>query len=379
MAVIASNLHRLRKQRAMSQDALAERAGLSRAGYRAIEKGTAMPRADTMRALSSALHVPLRELVTPVKTLRKVRFRSLKRLKRRDDVLAEVGRWLSDYASLEDLLDDHVENALSPLVKKAARLRDSGMPAVASAARAHFGLSPKEPVHDICGLLTAQSVKVMSLSIESDAFFGLSVADEEGGPAVVVNTWSRIPVETWIFSAAHELGHLLLHLASYVVDETDENDEQEKAANGFASHFLMPEAAFKKEWDDANGLAFYDRVLKVKRIFRVSWRTVLYRVGEALSVDERKKLWQRFSNDHERRTQNRLLKHDEPAGIEASVYALQRAGAEPAKLDAVDFLDDRLSRLVRSAVESGKISLARGAEILRCSNGEMRQLAASWD
>lgn len=379
MQVIATNLHRLRKRRGLTQDELAEQARLSRAGYRAIEKGTSIPKADTLRALASALHAPVRELVTPVKTLSKVRFRSLKRLKRREDVLADVVRWLSDYSELEKLLDEHAENKLAPLVQEVERIRASGMPAVAAAAREHFGLGAKQPVHDICGLLASEGVKITSMPVGSDAFFGLSVADEDGGPAVVVNTWDRIPVETWIFSAAHELGHLLLHLPSYIVDETDEVDDQESEADGFASHFLMPQATFRKEWDDAKGLAFYDRVLKVKRIFRVSWRTVLYRIAEALPAAERKVVWQRFSIDHERRTHQRLLKHDEPDGVDVSAYAQQDAGAEPAKLDAVDFLDDRLSRLVRMAVEGGKISLARAAEILDCSHDEMRELAASWD
>jgi Zn-dependent peptidase ImmA (M78 family)/DNA-binding XRE family transcriptional regulator len=379
MEVIATNLHRLRKQRGLAQHALAERAGLSRAGFRAIEKGESTPKSETLRALAKALDAPLRELVTPVPTLSRVRFRSLKRLKRREDVLARVTQWLTDYSELEELLDDREPNKLASLVELAQRARRDGIPAVAAEARKHFGLTADEPVHDICGLLASQGVKVTSMPIESDAFFGLSIADEDGGPAVIVNTWARIPVETWIFSAAHELAHLLLHLPSYVVDETEEVDEQEKEANAFASHFLMPDAPFSREWNDAKGLDLYRRVLKVKRIFRVSWRTVLYRVAESHPPEERNRLWQRFTVEHERRTRQRLLKHDEPFGVDVSVYALQRAGAEPAKLDAVDFIDDRLSRLVRAGVEQEKLSLARASEILGRSLEEMRGLAAAWD
>jgi hypothetical protein len=32
----------------------------------------------------------------------------------------------------------------------------------------------------------------------------------DGGPAVVVNVWGRLSVERWIFTAAHELGHLMI-------------------------------------------------------------------------------------------------------------------------------------------------------------------------
>ena len=81
----------------------------------------------------------------------------------------------------------------------------------ARAARRVVGLGPEEPVHDICGLLEENGVKLLLLETKRDSFFGLSVGAGDGGPAVVVNTWDRISVERWIFTAAHELGHLLLH------------------------------------------------------------------------------------------------------------------------------------------------------------------------
>lgn len=47
--------------------------------------------------------------------------------------------------------------------------------------------------------------------VMSDGFFGLSIGPTDRGPLVVVNVWGRISVERWILTAAHELGHLLLH------------------------------------------------------------------------------------------------------------------------------------------------------------------------
>jgi len=42
--------------------------------------------------------------------------------------------------------------------------------------------------------------------------------------------WERLSVERWIFTAAHELGHLLLHLDAYDVSKTD--DLRAKACGG---------------------------------------------------------------------------------------------------------------------------------------------------
>ena len=200
-----------------------------------------------------------------------------------------------------------------------------------------------------------------------------------GGPAIAVNTWDRISVERWIFTAAHELGHLLLHLEDYDVAEREEEREQEKEANLFASHFLMPAEVFEREWAETYGMAFVDRVLKVKRIFRVSYRTVLYRLSEHHPGPE---LWKRFQVDYRRRTGRSLLKDAEPEALAADEFRASfpehsRAG-EPEDLSPLDFVEDRLSCLVRTAVEGEEISLARGAEILGLSLADMRQLASSW-
>ena len=58
----------------------------------------------------------------------------------------------------------------------------------------------------------------------------------------------------------------------------------------FAAYLLMPEGSFAKEWAQSRGLALYDQVLKLKRIYRVSYRTVLFRMSESGVAD----VWPRF-------------------------------------------------------------------------------------
>ena len=241
-----------------------------------------------------------------------------------------------------------------------------------------FAHSMDEPIRDICGLLESAGVKVLSIKIASDAFFGLSVAREDGGPAIVVNTWERIAVERWIFTAAHELGHLLLHLDAYDAADGGERPGEEKEADTFAAHLLLPEGAFEKEWAASGGLGFVDRVLKLKRIFRVSYRTVLYRLSENPSFG--KKVWARFQALYAQKFGHTLQKADEPEALGADAFraATERAADEPDRLSPTDFAEDRLRLLVRRAVEREVITLARGAEILGTGVGEMRDLASSW-
>ena len=381
--ILSSNLQRLRHAQGLSQDKLALAAGISRIAYLNIERRQSEPRAETLRALAKALHVRVPELLMEAPVLKHVRFRSLKRLKRREQVLVEVGQKLRDFTELETLLSASDRKDFDASRAVAAGVREQGIPAVAAAMRAHFGLRDHEPVHDICGLLERQGIKVLSVNIATDAFLGLSVSEEDGGPAVIVNIWERLPVEHWIFSAAHELAHLLLHLQAYQVDEELEDKDQERDADAFASHFLMPEAVFRREWNDTVGMPLFDRVLKVKRVFRVSWRTVLYRLSEDISdLNQRKGLWIHFSNAYKKINSKVLLKMDEPQGVGADAYRdlsdLHKAGPEPAGMDRHDFQGDRLWRLVHQAIMEGDITLARGAEILGIKLNEMRDLAESW-
>ncbi len=380
--VIAHNLKRLRAAAEMTQSAVASKSGMSLSGYQKLERGKADARSESVKALSKALKASIPELLAEVKLLKEIRFRSLKRLKTREQVISDVVTWLADFDSLERITKQNQVHQIAELWDSFNQFGNDCIPEFASHCRKVFGLGNKEPVHDICGLLEARGIKLKSSLIATDAFMGLSVSsNEQGGPAIIVNTWKRLPVETWIFSAAHELGHLLMHLGSYDIQQTDEDNEQEREADRFASHFLMPDSAFIREWDETSGLPLVDRVFKVKRVFKVSWRTVLYRYTEKLSPVQKNKAWMSFNIAYKARNGSTLLKHDEPDGVSREVYKIgfqRRAGREPYPLDQYDFQEDRLPKLVREAVEQGLISLSRGAEILHLSIKDMRSLSANW-
>ncbi len=148
------------------------------------------------------------------------------------------------------------------------------------------------PYNDICSLLESCGIKILALPYSSDAFNGLSVGSEDNGPAIIINTWERISIERQIFSTAHELGHLLMHFSQYSGDVTAEDKEQEKEADLFAGHFLMPEKGFDLAWIESSGMSFVDRVMKIKTILRVSYTTVLYRLTQKGVVDNT--IWVRF-------------------------------------------------------------------------------------
>jgi Zn-dependent peptidase ImmA (M78 family)/DNA-binding XRE family transcriptional regulator len=371
-SAIPGNLARLRAERGLTQAKLAAKSNMSRLALGKIERDEVEPRAETLAKLAKALNVPLREIVASVESLSGVRFRARKRVNTRQQILAEVASWLSAYSWLESALDSIEPFELEALV--GCRLPPVEL---AVEARNLLGLDKKEAVRDVCGLLEDNGVKLLLLNKKTDAFFGLSVAPNGGGPAVVVNTWARISVERWIFTAAHELGHILLHQEAYDRGSSEEREQEEREADRFASQFLMPEPGFASEWDQTRGLPLILRVLKVKRMFRVSYKTVLHRLVD--SGREPKAVWKDFQVQHKQQYGSTLRKVDEPKKLEQGEFRLNwsRAG-EPDGLSETDFVEDRLSRLVRVALEKGVISLGRAAEILNISRKEMRELSKSW-
>ena len=363
--ILAQNIRRVRTARKLSQKALAESSGISLPAIKNLEAAKNEPRMNTVQAIAGALEVRLQDLFAPVRELKTVRFRSGRRMQNRENILADISRWLDEFNYLEDSLDERKPFLLKDIQKRCSR---SEVVEAAHSCRKGLGLSETEPIHDICGLLEHAGIKVLPIPMASDGFFGLSLGLEDGGPAIVVNVWERISVERRIFSAAHELGHLMLHPDAYDVHQSEENDEEEMEANLFAGHFLMPEEGFRREWNEAAGLHWVDRVLKVKRIFRVSYKTVLARLLEHGAAD--KSVWMRFNVAYQQRFQRKLPFKEAPQGIDS---------AEPFGMQRFDFYEDRFSRLTRKAVEEDKISLSRGAEILRISVEEMQDLLSNWE
>ena len=365
LTVLAQNLKRLRKQLGVSQEKLAKKSGLSEQGIKKIERGgSATPRVSSLEAIADALGVGMGELFKPVRVLKAVRFRSQKRMKCRDQVLADTSRMLDDFNFLEKTLGQSPEFRLKSIVSKA---KGKSPVAVAAECRKALSLKEDEPIHDICGLLEHAGIKLIPVKVSSPGFFGLSVGEADGGPAIAVNMHEKISVERMIFSAAHELGHLIMHPKAYDSREISECKQEEDEANSFAGHFLLPDSGFRKEWDESSGMDLVRRVFKIKRIFRVSYMTVLRRLIDNGLADNR--IYGEFKYRYSRRSGEKISIHEEPYGVTD----------EPLHLLRLDFETNRLNRLTMDAMKSELISISRGAEILGIGVSEMQDRVAEAD
>lgn len=356
--VIGENLKRLRVARGLTQEALAAEAGISVPGYRNFEAGKYSPKVETMVTLSKALDVGFDDLMTERKTLNFVRFRALKKLKTREQILLDFEKRLEGYREVEEIVGE---------TRKAYKPKEREPQKLAEEVRKELKLGKKAIVGDVCQSLEELGIKVIAMPCFSDGFFGLAVDEREGGPAVAVNTWDRIPVERWIFTAAHEAGHIFLHQGSFDSGKEDESDAEEKEASEFASYLLMPEVWFEEEWQQASGLSFLDRVMKLKQLFRVSYRTVLYRVQGRYSFN----VWQMFYRQFKVKYGRSLGGKEEPT--------VEKNSDEPKRMEHIEFFEDRLRGLVRRGLEMGDLSRPRASEVLGLNSTEMGDLIEHWN
>ena len=367
---VGANLSRLRVDRGLTQAALAEKVGVSRSLVGRTERGRVVPRTETLLAFARTLGTRFGDLVSPVRPLASVRFRTRTRMRNREQVLAEASRWLDDYRRLEDKMNDR-----PPFRFDVARRYATAPVAAARAARQAVGFRPDTPIVNLSGLLEQNGVKVLSLDKQQESFSGLSIGPADGGPAVAVNTWERIPVERRIFTAAHELGHLLLHPHEYETTAEGQPVSSEREADAFASEFLMPDAVFRKSWDALVGYPVMHRVLRVKRLFGVSYREVLHRL--VMTGRETPDIGAAFFRQYRDRYGRTLGTAVERQPLTESAFS-RRHAEEPVPLPKFDFMPSRLPHLVRRAVLGEEISPGRGAEILGLYLDDMRELILDW-
>jgi Zn-dependent peptidase ImmA (M78 family)/transcriptional regulator with XRE-family HTH domain len=374
MNELAINLMRLRKLNGLTQQAVAEAAGISRVAYRNLEKGTAEPRRNTLDKLASTLNASVFDLLAPVPELKSLRCRANPNAEMSEQeramgsqMVVRSANWLNDFNELELLLN-------KPRQPKLGSVRKGTRPQNAAAKARQMLLGEKADcgcIPDFCELLENSGIKLLLCDFNMTNLFGLSIGKADGGPAIAVNTGKDISVERQIFSLAHELGHLMLHKDTYSRSTEQlaiEDPVQEREADQFAAAFLMPEEQFLEEWNENRGLHWIDAVLKTKRHFKVSYQAVLHQLID-MGKAESPAVYKQFRADYEKRYGKKLHWKEEPPVL---------VREEPRHLDPLDLTEDRLGTLVRDALDQEQISVSRAAEILGISLMEMRERMKSW-
>lgn len=347
--LIARNLKRFRRERNLTQKKLADKTGVSLPCIKKVEGNHIdAPSTATLTKLAAGLGRTIFDFYREPQTLQAVRFRANASFgaAARETIVDSCAVWLDRYCFLEDLLDDKLEFNLPAPTMTGSKL---DVREYSAEIRSRLGFTPSEPIANVSDALVRSGAKFWFCRRPGpEDVFGLAFAESPQRTGVVVFDTDAINAERRIFSAIHELGHLALHQKSFDIQIADENPDEESQADLFASHFLMPNDEFVRRWEDSVGRPFVDRVLFVKKYFRVSYKTVLWRLVEI--GREKQGVYGKFNALYNRRHPDGLKQHREPEG-----------------LSKLDVSDDRFRRLVFRATKAGKITPGKAAEFLGTS------------
>ena len=221
-----------RKRRKHTKKSLAEAIGIAPLTLTRLEDGVNQPEDDTLEKLSKELDFPVQFFFgDDIQGINcdGVSFRSLSRLTIKDKeaslASSELGVMFSDWvANRFNLPELDIPDLSADYTPESASL----------ALREYWGLGQR-PVNDIIKLLESKGVRILSLkedikTVDAFCFW------RQKTPYIFLNSFKT--VERSRFDAAHELGHLVMHVGGRL----SHGKAIEREADIFASCFLMPES-----------------------------------------------------------------------------------------------------------------------------------------
>jgi Zn-dependent peptidase ImmA (M78 family)/transcriptional regulator with XRE-family HTH domain len=352
--IIAANLIRYRKSLGLSQEQLAEQAGVTRQSINNYENAKTLPDSKILSALANALGITLDDLLRSLGVgLPNFRFRAHVSFDKNAQFAAQVLRMLQTYNALEQAVGLPSYTPESTPCHQVEG-NEKHIQTIAALFRHRLGLGDA-PIANLFQSVEEIGLKVLRSSVPIKGFFGLSACSDIEGAFVLVNT-HNITIERQLFTLAHEIGHLIFHRVEYqdtLIEEGTKEEEKarEKVADYFASHLLVPQAEFERMY------ALTQDIVKLKRHFRVSYLVILNRLAEMKIIDfakEKAKICAIYKKQHDG-------------------ASLQNSMELPPALPAVDYPEnERYEFLIWQSLKLGKISEMKAAELLNLTVENLR-------
>lgn len=332
MSAIGERLKLARMMARLSQQELAERAGVSKMAISKYENNQMMPGSEVLLKLAQALDVRVEFLLRQAPQLNiQPTYRKHGRMAAKVEhaIIAEIQEWLERYLAVEAFFPDEEIRAYS---------QPEGFPypieSLDDAERAAEKLRDvwqlgNDPIENLTELLEARGIKV-GLVKGDDHFDACTFWVNNTVPVIAVKQGTFGDRER--FSLAHELGHIMLEIAPDV--------DEEKAAYRFAGAFLVPARAVLMELGQSRRTLDPYELLLLKQKYGMSMAAWIYRAKDLdiLSENDAATMWQTF--------RSRGWHRQEPGD--------QMETEEPT----------RLRRLVRRLIAEDVISRSRAVELL---------------
>lgn len=355
--LLARNLKHYREVNGLTQETAANVAGVTRAAYIKAEAGKSMPGDGVLDALCRRYRIRMSDLFVSLEVPRcaflanacKSREQKARRLEtiRRAYRLAKDRRMLREIDGRSVLVDG------KSLEDVRLGVRQDCSKGISWGRAVRNRLWPS-------GLYTPESLPVAvdragivlcMMPFVAHGLDGFSFHDDEVGWVIAVNSSADVSFEAKAMALAHELGHILQDTADGDHGSRGRHDQAEDDAIRFARELLIPKGAFVSRWNEYQTLPLWNRVLAIKREFKVEAKTVLHQAVEFGLAD--KDAYAMFA-----------------VQVKAKGY-LPSPDPCPCQAKMADTLYDVLAV---KACMNDEITMSRCAEILGCALVEVRKL-----
>lgn len=281
MNEIGKNLKRIRLLKNLSLKDAGNLLNMSTTAISKYEKGKLLLDSKRLIDFASAYNVRSIELLK-VYNVPKMKFTSFRKKKRLTGQNLEL---------LEELIQDEVAKYLEVIemnnidtsniqLKKYSCNSLEEAEESANEFRNYIKISNKQPISDLINILENLGIIIIQIKNPNNRF------DDFDGLSEFVN---NIPVIVLLdgirdgarqrFTIAHELGHLILNIDNNELDE-------EKLCNRFASALLMPKEAVINEFGDSRGKISFFELTAFKNEYKVSYTAIIYRLNDLNVISE---------------------------------------------------------------------------------------------
>lgn len=256
--VVGERLALARRARGLTQQQAAEALGVARTTITAMEKGDRRPQAAELFVLARLYGRQLGDLVRPLREGETpgfvVQFRAAlagesaaTESKRAQDIqrFESFCRW---YVELEQMLDAPLPTRYPEQYDVAGTNPERAADAVATAERNRLGLGDG-PLGDLWSLLEGDvGLRIFAFPMRDSRIAGMFVASSDLGGCIAVNANHPLGRQRW--TLAHEYWHFLTDRfrAEISVLRGGRVPANERAADAFARHFLMPASGLTRRF-----------------------------------------------------------------------------------------------------------------------------------
>ena len=230
----------VRELRGLTQDELANRIGVSQSNIASIETG----RAGGSAAIADAIAFGTQ---FPPSFLRRSPFEDFPKgshllFRARSSASARKVTQAHRYAQVAFELYLKLSEGIKKIPLTLPQIRNESPEDAAELTRSQLGLSPDTPIGNLTRATEQAGVAVLALPLFLDSKIDAFSAWPQAGP--VISLLSQDAGDRLRFTLAHELGHLVMHRSLH-----DSIPEIEKQAHRFAGALLLPEEAFREEFN----------------------------------------------------------------------------------------------------------------------------------